>query len=60
MVKRLRHPRKVLVPAVIGKKRVTISANAVDNKIPLLLSRKSMKLAETTMDFKKDEVTMLG
>ena len=25
--------KKVLVPAVIGKKRVTISANVVDNKI---------------------------
>ena len=52
--------KKVLVPAVIGKKRVTISANVVDNKIPLLLSKKSMKLADTTMDFTKDEVTMLG
>ena len=47
--------KKVLFPAVIGKKEITIEANVVRNDIPLLLSRDSMKRADTVMCFGSDK-----
>ena len=49
----------VRFPAIIGKKKVTIEANIVDAEIPLLLSRKSMKVAGCTLDFKNDSMEIL-
>ena len=52
--------RKVKFPAVFGKKKVTIEADIIDSDLPLLLSKESMKRAETAINFKNDEVSMLG
>ena len=52
--------KKVLFPAVIGKKEITIEANVVSNDIPLLLSRDSMKRADTVMCFGSDKARMCG
>ena len=52
--------KEVLLFPLIGEKRIVINAKVVDNNILLLLSQKSMRLADTTMDFTKDEVNMLG
>ena len=49
----------VKFPAVIGKKKVPIEANVVEADIPLLLSRKSMKVAGCTLDFKHDTIEIL-
>ena len=51
---------KVQVPATLGFKKVMIEADVVDSKIPMLLSRKSMKKANTKINFKEDTVTMFG
>ena len=48
------------IPVVIGKVKVPIEVNIVDNEIPLLLSRRSMKKAGCKLDFSTDSVTMLG
>ena len=47
-------------PAVIGNTKVSIEANVVENEVPLLLSRKSMKVAGCNLDFKNDTVEMLN
>ncbi len=52
--------RKVEFPAVLGTKRVSIEAEIIDCDLPLLLSKESMKRAETEISFKNDEVSMLG
>ena len=49
----------VTFPAVIGKRKVSIEANVVEAEIPLLLSRKSMKVAGCTLDFKTDRMEIL-
>ena len=48
------------VPAKIGSRALTIEVDVVDTDIPLLLSRKAMKKAETNINFKNDTVTMFG
>ena len=52
--------RKVKFPAVLGKKKVTIETEVIKCELPLLLSKESMKRAETAIDFKNDKVSMLG
>ena len=51
---------KVTVPACIGSKSVLIETDVVKAKIPMLFSKKSMKRANTQMNFKNDSVTMFG
>ena len=50
----------VSIPAVIGAKQIQIKANVVDNNIPLLLSRDSMKKGNTVIDFCNDKAIILG
>ena len=52
--------RKVKFPAVLGKKKVTIETDIINCELPLLLSKESMKKAETAINFKNDKVCMLG
>ena len=47
-------------PCVIGNRRVLLSGDVVECHIPLLLSKKSMKKANTRIDFKSDVVEMFG
>ena len=51
---------KVTIPATIGEQPVRIRADVVREEIPLLLSKKSMKKAETNIDFKTDTISMFG
>ena len=47
------------MPAIIGNKAISIKANVVKNDIPLLLSRDSMKRANTVMNFCTDKAMMV-
>ena len=50
----------VKIPAVIGSKEIMIKTNVVNNDIPLLLSRDSMKKGNMIMNFKTDKAVILG
>ena len=52
--------KSVLLPITLGKKKVMIQVEVVEEDIPLLFSRISMKRAKTQMDTSNDTVTMLG
>ena len=52
--------KRVTFPAVLGKKKVNIQADVIDCNLPLLLSKESMKRAQTQINFRDDQVTMLG
>ena len=51
---------KVKIPATIGSQEISIETDVVNTDIPMLLSRNSMKKADTTINFKEDTVSMLG
>ena len=51
---------KINIPASIGATDVFIRADIVNCEIPLLLSKDSMKSADTKLDFAEDKVTMYG
>ena len=46
--------RHVGIPVVIGSKQLTLNIDVVPNDITLLLSKKSMKTANMTLNFKND------
>ena len=48
------------IPAVIAGKEVTIKTDVVESDIPLLLSRKSMKVAGVKMDLEHDTANIFG
>ena len=48
------------IPVVIGSKQFTLNTDVVPNDIPLLLSKKSMKTANMTLDFKNDSTIIFG
>ncbi len=52
--------KRITLPAVLGKKNVSIETDVIDCDLPLLLSKESMKKAETEIHFRDDEVSMLG
>ena len=52
--------QKVIIPAKIGTEKVMIETDVVNEEIPLLLSKDTMKKADTEIDFKNDSVKMLG
>ena len=51
---------KVTIPATIGEQSVRIRTDVVREEIPLPLSKKSIKKAETNIDFKTDTVSRFG
>ena len=51
---------EVVFPVVIGTKKVKIKASVVDNEIPLLLSKASMKRARLVLNFQTDTARILG
>ena len=51
--------RKVIIPAYIGDKKVSIETDVLPDDLPLLLSKQSMKTARTSIDFVNNKVTML-
>ena len=50
--------RRVTIPCWMGGEQGVVSTDVVDCNIPLLLSRKSMKLAGMILDFPNDKVTV--
>ena len=52
--------RKVVLPATIGSKNVKLGTDVVDAEIPLLMSKATMKKANTVLDFDQDRVIMFG
>ena len=50
----------VKVPAMLIGAKVSIETDIVDQHIPMLLSRESMKRAKTQLNFDTEEVYMLG
>ena len=52
--------RHVDIPVVIGSKQFTLNIDVVPKDIPLLLSKKSMKTANMTLNFKNDNAIIFG
>ena len=52
--------KKMKIPARISNKDVNIETDVVHTNILLLLSQKSMKKANTEINFETDTVVMLG
>ena len=50
----------VRIPANIAGKSLSIDTDVITNEIPLLLSKKAMKTADTWIKFQNDEVYMFG
>ena len=48
------------IPITLGSKQIKLKTDVVKKDLPLLLSKRSMKLAETHLDTKNDIVFMLG
>ena len=48
------------IPIVLGKQHVMLNTDIGASDIPLLLSRKSMKKANMTLDFKNDNAIVFG
>ena len=48
------------IPIVLGKQHVMLNTDIVGSDILLLLSRKSMKKADTALDFKNDNAIVFG
>ena len=51
---------KTVIPAYIGKKKVGINVDIVEQNLPLLLSRNFMEKTNTKIGFQNNEVYMLG
>ena len=56
--KKVYSQNKATIPAKIGKTPCNIEVEIVDAKIPLLLSKSSLKKASTLTDIQNDEVTI--
>ncbi|VDI81921.1 Hypothetical predicted protein [Mytilus galloprovincialis] len=52
--------QSVKLPATIGSLKCYIETEVVDCEIPLLLSKDSLKRAQTVLDLHNDKVTMFG
>ena len=51
---------KIKFPASIGTNKIFIETDVIDSTIPLLLSKKAMKSADTQMNFMDDTILMFG
>ena len=56
----VRAVQNVDLPIAMGSKHVMLNTDIVPSDIPLLLSRKSMKRAGMTIDFKNDQAVAFG
>ena len=48
--------KNVVIPVVIGSKKVNVETDVIDADIPLLMSKVDMKRAETVLNFNEDTV----
>ena len=51
---------KAKIPAKVGSNSIYISTDVINSDIPLLMSKKSMKLADCEIIFAEDKVKMFG
>ena len=51
---------RVYIPIYIGSKQITLCTDTVSCDIPLLLSRETLQKLSTVINFKDNEVSMLG
>ena len=58
--KMIKSKKRVKIPAIIANMPVMISTDVIEYDIPLLLSKDSMKKANTQIDFKDDKVHIFG
>ena len=58
--KKVNSLKQAKIPATIGNVETIIQTDIVESDIPLLLSKSSMKRAETELNFKDDTVNILG
>ena len=52
--------KQAVLPAKIGSTKCSIKAEVVKANIPLLLSKESLKRADTVLDLKNDTAEMFG
>ena len=52
--------KEVKIPAQIGNKEVDMHKYVINNELSLLLSKDAMKKADTTIDFTKAKINILG
>ena len=52
--------QRMKVPACVGEREIFIVSDVIEADIPMLLSKASMKKANTKIDFQNDQVSMLG
>ena len=50
--------KNVVIPCNIAGKNVSLKTDVVKSEIPLLLSKKSMKAAESKIDFVNDRICL--
>ena len=50
----------MVIPVVIGSKKVNLETDVIDADIPLLMSKVAMKRAETVLNFNEDTVSMFS
>ena len=50
----------VSIPCKIAEKSVTVETNVLNNEIPLLISKNSMKKTNTKINFTNDKVNIFG
>ena len=58
--RKIKASKAVVLPIVLGSKKTYAKVDVIDDDLPLLLSRISMKRAKTVLDTETDTVTMLG
>ena len=52
--------KRVIIPCVIGNRSIKIATDVIDEDIPLLLSKKSLKKGRSQIDFSNDKINILG
>ena len=52
--------QNITSPALIGNEHINIQSNIIDNDIPLLFSRSSMKKAQMKINFQNDTINAFG
>ena len=58
--KKVKATHSAKIPALNGNNYILIQADLIENEVPLLLSKSSMKKAEMTLDFQNDITNAFG
>ena len=52
--------KRITIPSIIGNKSINIVTDVIDEDIPLLFSKTSLKKARSQIDFINDKINILG